>query len=90
MNEPKDTARGLEADAQRMMRELGELTAKLKTLGDHSLDEASRAAADGLGKQLEELKAGVAKLDKAVRANPWVFVLGALGLGWLLGKIRRS
>jgi ElaB/YqjD/DUF883 family membrane-anchored ribosome-binding protein len=90
MTDPKDTARGLEADAQRMMRELSELTAKLKAVGDHSLDEAGRAAVDGLGKQLEELKTGVAKLDKVVRANPWVFVLGALGLGWLLGKIRRS
>ena len=92
---------GLEADATKMMKELDGLVGKIRELGKAKPDEIKDAAVSTLTEQMKALqqKLGalsqehqetLAKVDKSVRANPYLFILGALGLGVLLGKAMRS
>lgn len=92
---------GLEADATKMMKELDGLVGKLKDLGQSDpgqlKDAATEALTDqfkALQKKLTDLTAEhqetIAKLDKNVKAHPYLFIFGALGLGILLGKAMRS
>jgi len=93
--------KGLEADASKMINELNGLVGKIKELGAGSASDAKDAATEALTEQFkalqkklgdltEEHKDTIAKVDKSVRANPYLFILGALGLGFLLGKVMRS
>lgn len=92
---------GLEADAAKMMSELDGLVGKLKELGKTDPNELKDAATEALTEQFKALqkKLGeltadhqetIAMLDKNVKAHPYMFILGALGLGILLGKAMRS
>ena len=92
---------GLEADAAKMMKELDGLVGKIRELGKTKPDELKDAAVTALTDQMkalqqklgnltEEHKETLGKIDKSVRANPYLFILGALGIGLLLGKAMRS
>jgi ElaB/YqjD/DUF883 family membrane-anchored ribosome-binding protein len=92
---------GLEADATKMMKELDGLVGKIKELGAAKPDEMRDAAMKSLSDQLkslqdrlgafrEENKETLAKIDQSVKANPYLYILGALGIGVLLGKAMRS
>ena len=92
---------GLEADAAKMMSELDGLMSKIRDLGNAKPGEVKEAAAAALKEQMRALqdKLGtlakdheetLAKIDKSVRANPYLYIVGALGLGVLLGKATRS
>lgn len=94
-------AQSLEADAAKMMKELDGLVGKIKDLGKQKPDEIKDAAVNALNEQMKALqdKLGALtkehqetldKIDKSVRANPYLFILGALGLGLLVGKAMRS
>jgi ElaB/YqjD/DUF883 family membrane-anchored ribosome-binding protein len=98
---PEARIRGLEADASQVMRELAELSAQLKDVARDQVGELSKDAAAQLDEQLKGLQARVqalgadsqqllATVDKSVRANPYLYIAGALGLGVLLGKALRS
>jgi ElaB/YqjD/DUF883 family membrane-anchored ribosome-binding protein len=90
----------LEKDAATLMAELSRITEKLKTAagaGAATAEAGAAALADEL-KALEsrisllsaESKKALTQLDQSVRTNPYLYILGALGLGFLLGKARRS
>lgn len=92
---------GLEADATTMMKELDGLVGKIKELSKVKPDEIKDATVAALNEQMKSLqekfgtltedhKETIDKIDKTVRANPYMFILGALGLGVLLGKAMRS
>ncbi len=97
----EDRARQLESEAVKMMAELSDLSAKLR----HAGQGTAAAPADGtlstlfaefqaLQQRLQDLlpegKSALRQLDRQVRTRPYLFVLGALALGYLVGKIRRS
>jgi ElaB/YqjD/DUF883 family membrane-anchored ribosome-binding protein len=100
MAETDERVRALREDAAKVMDELGELSKRLAQVGKSKAEELGGDAVADLAKQLETLrsrvttltgegKATLAELDKSVRANPYVYIMCALGLGMLLGKARR-
>jgi ElaB/YqjD/DUF883 family membrane-anchored ribosome-binding protein len=101
MDPAKERLKGLESDAAKMMQDLGQLSAKLKDIGKAKAGELSEEALAQLSEQIAALQGRVQTLgtdskqlmdqiDKSVRANPYLYIAGALGLGVLLGKARRS
>lgn len=97
----QDRVKALQKDASRVLQEISELSAKLREVGTSKIEEVSSETVAILQKQLADLEATTAtlnvegkkilgNLDKSVKANPYLWILGALGLGLLLGKLVRS
>lgn len=91
---------GLEAEASKMMKDLDSLVGQLKELGQTAPGDLRDAATEALTAQFKVLQAKlgeltanhqetIAKVDRSVKAHPYLFILGALGLGVLLGKVMR-
>jgi ElaB/YqjD/DUF883 family membrane-anchored ribosome-binding protein len=104
MSEPLFTGdprvRALLDDTSKVMEELSGLSRKLTDLGKTKVGELSGEAVAGLQDQFKSIQQRVLEisgesrktltdLDRSVRANPYVYILCALGLGMLLGKGRR-
>lgn len=100
MSEGDERIRALKDDAAKVMDELGDLSRRLGQLGKSKAEELGGETVADLARQLEAIrgrvtsltgegKATLAELDRNVRANPYVFIMCALGLGLLLGKARR-
>ena len=96
-----DNLSGLEAEASKMMKDLDSLVGQLKELGQTAPGDLKDAATEALTAQLKILQAKlgeftadhqemIAKVDSSVKAHPYLFILGALGLGVFLGKAMRS
>jgi ElaB/YqjD/DUF883 family membrane-anchored ribosome-binding protein len=92
--------KSLEKDAAALMAELSRLSEKLKAAASAGADTA-QAGASALADELRTLESRVSvlssesrkaltQLDQSVRTNPYLYILGALGLGFLLGKAKRS
>jgi len=89
-------------DAALMMDELASLSRKLGDLGQANgaggnghdvvgdLQEHFRAFSERMRGFSQESRKTVIGLDDNIRTNPYVFILCALGLGFLLGKAMRS
>jgi len=97
----QDRVKSLQKDASRVLQDISELSAKLREVGTSKLEEVSSETVAILQKQLADLEEKTAtlniegkkilsKLDKSIKANPYLWILGALGLGLLLGKSIRS
>ncbi len=97
----KERVQTLQADAARMLDDLSELSAKLKDVGKAKAEELGNEAVAQWNEQLKTLQEklsslskdseqALAQVDKSVRANPYLYIIGALGLGLLLGKVLRS
>jgi ElaB/YqjD/DUF883 family membrane-anchored ribosome-binding protein len=97
----KDRVQTLQADAARMLDDLSALSAKLKEAGKTKAEELGGDALAQLNEQLKTLQDKIgtlskdseqvlAQIDKSVRANPYLYIAGALGVGFLLGKALRS
>lgn len=91
----------LETDAANMLKDLSELTAKLKEVGKQQASQLRDEALAHLSQEFQALQGRLLSLtgdsqklmtqiDKSVRANPYVYIAGALGLGVLVGKALRS
>jgi ElaB/YqjD/DUF883 family membrane-anchored ribosome-binding protein len=104
MSEPavrtKDNLLALRKDAAQMVQDLSELTGKLAETGKDFTGEIKDDLVQQLDKQLQELstrmkslgdevKADSQKVDQHLREHPYGYILGAVGLGFLLGKIRK-
>ena len=100
-SQPKKPVAGLQADAIKMMGELSALSTRLRDasqqtaegLGDEAvaqLNEQLSAIQDRLKTMTADSEKVLGQLDKSIRANPYVYLVGALGLGVLLGKALRS
>ncbi len=100
MVDSDERIRALKEDASKVLDELGELTRRLGQVGKAKAGELGSETVADLARQLESLrtrvtsltgegKATLAELDRSVRANPYVYIMCALGLGMLLGKSRR-
>jgi ElaB/YqjD/DUF883 family membrane-anchored ribosome-binding protein len=96
-NIAKERVESLQADASRVLREISDLSAKLRDVSKEKMAEVSDETVSLLKQSLADLEERAAslniegrkllgELDKKVRANPYMFILGALGLGVLLGK----
>lgn len=97
----REQMESLQEDASRVLREITDLSAKLRDVGKSKLTEVSDDTIDMLRQSLAELEEKASTLrgeskrllgdiDDRVRANPYLFILGALGLGVLLGKLMGS
>jgi ElaB/YqjD/DUF883 family membrane-anchored ribosome-binding protein len=97
----KERVDALQADAAKMLDDLSSLSAKLKEVGKAKAEELGGEAITQLNDQLKILqeKLGtlskdseqlLAQVDKSVKAHPYVYIAGALGLGIILGKALRS
>ena len=97
----KDRLRSLEADASRVMKDLSDLSAKLRETASSGAGAFDEKTVTDLSERLAGLQQRassiasegqktLASIDKSVRANPYLWILGALGLGVLLGKVTRS
>lgn len=96
-----DRVAALQEDATRVLREISDLSAKLRAIGKEKMTEVSDETVTLLKQSLADLEEKAATLnlesrkmleglDKKVRANPYMFILGALGIGVLLGKLMGS
>ena len=97
----KDGVAGLKGDAEQVAKELSDLT---KSIGDLTKDESHRLSEELIKKfedQLDVISArmadlrkqvnkGAAKVDTNIKENPYMYILGAIGVGFLLGKILPS
>ena len=101
MSQTKDKVTALQQDASRVLKEISELSVRLREVGKEKMGEVSDDTVSMLKKQLSALQAQASNIseeskellksvDKSVRANPYTYILGALGLGLLLGKWFRS
>ena len=97
----KKTLQDLEQNAAAMMEELSKITSKIKDVTKEKVDEVSQDVVDQTNSQLEglhermqslgiESKKIIKQIDEGVRSSPYVYILCALGLGFLLGKVLRS
>lgn len=96
-----DAVNRLQADAGKLMQELAGLSARLKAAGESAAGAAAGGDVSGASDQLNAIRERLSslsadsqqtlqQLDRSVRANPYLWIIGALGLGWLLGKVTRS
>lgn len=101
MSQTQDKVSALQQDASRVLKEISELSARLREVGKEKISEVSEDTVSLLKNQLsalqaqasnisEESKELLAKLDKNVRTNPYTYIIAALGIGVLLGKLFRS
>lgn len=92
--------RALKDDTSKVLDDISSLSHTIAKFGATKAEDLSEDAVAALQKQLaairnrvsdiaDESSKAFAQLDKNVRANPYVFILCALGLGFLLGKVRR-
>lgn len=88
---------GLEADARRMIGELSAVVDRLRQVGQTPAGPDRDAAAAEAFEQFQALKSRIGtftreapglleRLDLEVAENPYAVILGAFGLGVLLGR----
>lgn len=93
----KDSISALKGDAEQMARDLSELTAAITEIGREGSDRLSEEVVKRLEDQLDavttrigalrgQVNLGAEKVDQHVKSNPYIYLLGAAGLGFLLGK----
>jgi ElaB/YqjD/DUF883 family membrane-anchored ribosome-binding protein len=91
----------VETEAQKLQSDLQQLLTKIKSVSKATGTATGEATVQELSGQLEFLKKNLGQLssqstelveqiDKNVRANPYLYILGAAGIGLLLGKAWRS
>ncbi len=99
--EKVDNLGHVETEAQKLQSDLQQLLTKIKTVSKTTGTATADATLQELSGQLEFLKKNLGQLssqstelveqiDKNVRANPYLYILGAAGIGLLLGKAWRS
>lgn len=100
-SEKQESLGHMETEAQKLQSELQSLLSKIKSVSLTPGSTTAEATVKELSGQLEFLKKNLGQLssqssemaqqiDKNVRANPYLFILGAAGIGLLLGKAWRS
>jgi ElaB/YqjD/DUF883 family membrane-anchored ribosome-binding protein len=94
----KDEVSTLRHDADTLIQDITKLSAMLSSAGLEAAEEKGSQIANSIQAQLTELRKRVAGLnevmkeysenmDHAVRSNPYTYLFGALGIGYLLGKL---
>ncbi len=97
----KDSLSALKSDAEQMGKDLSELTSAIGQIGKEGGERLSEELVKKLEDQLDavttrisslrgEFKVGAEKVDQHVKTNPYLYLLGAAGLGFFLGKILPS
>ena len=97
----KDSINALKTDAEQMAKDLSELTSAIASIGRESTERLSEEVVKRLEDQLDavttriaalrgQVYEGAEKVDAHVKSNPYLYLLGAAGLGFLLGKILPS
>jgi ElaB/YqjD/DUF883 family membrane-anchored ribosome-binding protein len=96
-----DNLLALRKDASQMVEDLSTLTEKLAETGQEYSKEVKDQAMAKIEKEMqdlslrmkamsEDLKVAAEKVDTHVKSHPYAYILGGVGLGFLLGKIRVS
>ncbi len=94
----KDNLKVLKDEASKVMDDLSNLGKVLSEVGEEKTAEVREKADSYLTQEFERLHERINALsekiaestkvaDKHVRANPYLYILGSLGLGFLLGKV---
>jgi ElaB/YqjD/DUF883 family membrane-anchored ribosome-binding protein len=94
----KDSIQALKGDAEQMAKDLSELTAAIGSISRESTERLSEEVVKRLEDQLDaitsrisglrgQVNVGAEKVDAHVKSNPYMYLLGAAGLGFFLGKI---
>jgi ElaB/YqjD/DUF883 family membrane-anchored ribosome-binding protein len=97
----KDSISSLKGDAEQMAKDLSELTSAIGQIGKEGGERLSEEIVKKLEDQLDmvttrlnslrsDVKAGAEKVDAHVKSNPYLYLLGAAGLGFFLGKMLPS
>ncbi len=93
----KDSIQALKSDAEQMAKDLSELTSAIGSFGRDGSERLSEEIVKKLEDQLDavttrmtelrtQVSKGAEKVDSHVKANPYLYLIGAAGLGFLLGK----
>lgn len=88
----------LRNDASKVIDDIQKLSAQLKAVGRERVTTASDELTEALENQMESLKERLVVLtdalqsyattvDKHVTANPYPYIAGASGLGFLIGRV---
>lgn len=97
----QDSLQALKSDAEQMAKDLSELTSAISSFGREGSERLTEEVVKRLEDQLDavtsrisglrsQVTAGAEKVDSHVKSNPYVYLLGAAGLGFFLGKILPS
>lgn len=97
----KDSIQALKSDAEQMAKDLSELTAAIGSFGRENSERLTEEVVKKLEDQLDavttriaalrgQVSVGAEKVDAHVKSNPYLYLLGAAGLGFFLGKILPS
>lgn len=97
----KDSMTALKGDAEQMLKDLSEITAAIGSLGREGSERLSEEVVKRLEDQLDAVTTGISALrgqvsegletvDAHVKGNPYLYLIGAAGLGFLLGKMLPS
>jgi uncharacterized protein YjbJ (UPF0337 family) len=72
---------------------VGHATGDVKTQGKGLADQVAGAAQDVYGRAADATRTGAGNVDQwlrnAIETQPYASALVALGIGWLLGRLRR-
>jgi ElaB/YqjD/DUF883 family membrane-anchored ribosome-binding protein len=97
----KTQVQGIESEAQKLKNDLESLMNQIKTTSQTKGEQISDTVVKEFSTQLEHLKKSLGSLssqnsemldqiDKKVRANPYLYLMGAVVVGIFLGKTWRS
>ena len=105
MNETTPTnnqVHGIEREASKLQGELETLMKQIRELTNSNLpvDKTARQMVE-ISEQLQRIKQNMGqlsdqsseilnKIDKNVKANPYLYIIGAAAVGLILGKVWRS
>lgn len=94
----KEHLKLLHDEASKVIDDLSSLSKVIADVGDKTSQEAQEDVGEYLEKEIANLQERMTQLnqkvresakiaDDHVRTNPYLYILGSLGLGFLLGKI---
>jgi ElaB/YqjD/DUF883 family membrane-anchored ribosome-binding protein len=97
----KEEINALKNDADKMVKDISKLSAELTEAGIEQAKAATGEVSKYIKLKMEQLrdKMGEAnklmsnygnKIDHSVRSNPYAFIGGSIGIGWLLSKMFNS
>ena len=97
----KEEINALKNDADKMVKDISKLSAELTEAGIEQAKAAGSEVSNYTKQKMGQLRDKMdeanklvssygTKIDKSVRSNPYAFIGGSIGIGWLLSKMLNS